>query len=245
MEQSGGAPGVAIVVGAGDGLGGRIARGLVDRGHAVLMVGDDPSQQALVDELTAAGAMAAAVQADPASDSLVEAFASAWQLGEPRVVVAASTVAAALRPRPVADVDEDEWEQLCDAPIRATLHTLQAARAVLPTGGRILTVVPVLAMTGASGLVALCTAGEAQRVLTKSAARQWSGDGITVNVVAADVATLGGGALGGHAPALGEPSLPEAEGDDLMATIGMLLSEDAARTTGATLTVDRGMVLLP
>jgi NAD(P)-dependent dehydrogenase (short-subunit alcohol dehydrogenase family) len=108
-------------------------------------------------------------------------------------------------------------------------------------GGRIVLVIPTLAGFGAPGFVPQTAAAEGVRVLAKSAARRWGADGITVNCVAPDVATLAG--RSGDAPAgadsaLGRP--PDIRLD--IAPVVALLASDAARfVTGETLRVDGGM----
>jgi 3-oxoacyl-[acyl-carrier protein] reductase len=84
--------------------------------------------------------------------------------------------------------------------------------------------------------VPLATASEAQRMLAKSAARRWGGDGITVNVVTARVG--GGGDAARTVPAR-DP------GDGVAAAVVWLASAAAAAITGATIGADGGGVMAP
>jgi NAD(P)-dependent dehydrogenase (short-subunit alcohol dehydrogenase family) len=226
-----GPAGSAVVVVGGDGDGGvgeRIAGGLSSRGQHVSIV---------------AGSTVG-------PDAVEAACARAAATGPLAAVVHAHVPSAALERRPLVDVPDGEWDAMADEPVRALLRTLQAARRHLSAGGRIVVVVPTVALTGDAGLVALATAGEAQRVLAKSAARSWGGAGITVNAVAASPAALqpaappravaGGGNLDGAA-------LPPAEDgdDDVVAAVALLLEPAAARLTGATLAADGGVVMAP
>jgi NAD(P)-dependent dehydrogenase (short-subunit alcohol dehydrogenase family) len=217
----------AVVVGGDGGVGKRVAAGLAGRGIDVSVV--------------AGSAGSGAVEA---------ACAQAALAGSLTAVVHAHVPPAALEPRPLTDVPDDEWQALADEPVRSLLRTLQAARRHLGSGGRIVVVVPTIALTGDAGLVALATAGEAQRVLAKSAARSWGGAGITVNAVAADRGALLGAAPAGDGPGVGgnldAAALPPAEGeDDVVATVALLLEPAAARLTGATLAADGGVVMAP
>jgi 3-oxoacyl-[acyl-carrier protein] reductase len=149
-------------------------------------------------------------------------------------------------------VPDGEWDALADEPVRALLRTLQAARRHLPAGGRIVVVVPTVALTGEAGLVGLATAGEAQRVLAKSAARSWGAAGITVNAVAASPAALAAAPRAGGANLDGAalPPVPGGDGhddveDDVAAAVALLLEPAASRLTGATLAADGGVVMAP
>jgi NAD(P)-dependent dehydrogenase (short-subunit alcohol dehydrogenase family) len=211
--------GSVVVVGAEDGLGGRVARGLSARGFRVELASSPGDRGAIGTSFkaaTAAGPIVAAVHAHVPPD--------------------------ALQPRPLVEIADDEWDDLADAPVRATLVTLQLARGHLQAGGRMVVVVPAVALVGQDGLVPLCTAGEAQRVLAKSAARRWGADGLTVNIVAADLADLGDLAAGGTTDSATTrgPALPTGSGDDLVDAISLLLEPAAARITGATLCADAG-----
>ncbi len=113
----------------------------------------------------------------------------------------------------LVDTDEATWEAAAEAPARELLATLQAAHPGLKAaGGRLVVVLPAKALSGAAGLVAETTGGEAARLLALSAARRWLADGITVNVVA--------------------PRRSEAVVSD---TVLLLAADEAAHLTGQTL----------
>lgn len=212
--------GAAAVVVAGEGTTGeRIARALRDEGVGVAL----------------------ATEVDRAS--IEAAFEEATQLGTLEMVVHAHVPAVALAAAPLVDGDDDSWDSAVDAPVLATLTTLQAARRRLGAGGRILVVVPAIGLTGLSWQVPLCTAAEAQRALVKSAARAWGDAGIAVNVLGARLVDLGGD---GHAGGgVRSASLAAWGGDDLVAAAMLLLRRGARRTTGVTLVADAGLTMLP
>src|SRR5260370_31879217 len=98
--------------------------------------------------------------------------------------------------------------------MRPALTILQASLGVMQgIGGRIVFVTPTVSMSGAAGLVPYTTAVEGQRLLAKSAARQWGPDGITVNCVAVapEQVPIGGASTATSlaAPALGRPGHPQ------------------------------------
>jgi len=204
---------------------------------------------ALADRLGAAleGAGAGVTVIAPPADD-VAAYREAFGAGPaPDVAVFAAIDPAWLHPRPVVELDDAEWERRAEAPVRAALWTAQAAFPYLRRrDGRLILVCPTVAMEGAAGLVPFASAAEAQRMLAKSAARRWGGEGITVNVVspAVDVFVPSlAGTDAGRVP----PSLPDS-GDPLagVATaVVWLASREASAITGATIGADDGALMAP
>jgi 3-oxoacyl-[acyl-carrier protein] reductase len=170
-------------------------------------------------------------------------------LGGLDVVVHAAVHPLALEPVEAAAIDDARWDAVWEQAMRASLFLCQAAHPHLARrgGGRIVFVTPTLSLSGAPGLVPYATAVEGQRLLAKSAARQWGPQGITVNCVAPSAALAGvePGALGAVSlapPALGGPGDPEA---DVGPVVVFLAGTDSHFLTGATLAVDGGVWMAP
>jgi NAD(P)-dependent dehydrogenase (short-subunit alcohol dehydrogenase family) len=145
------------------------------------------------------------------------------------------------RARALVDVDEEAWAAAAEMPVRALLATLQAAHPGLrAASGRLVVVVPAVALEGAAGLVAESTGWEAVRLLAKSAARRWAEQGITVNVVATRLSEPPDAARTA-------PTLDPSHWDDrsVAATVVLVASAEAAHLTGATLQADGGALMLP
>jgi 3-oxoacyl-[acyl-carrier protein] reductase len=150
----------------------------------------------------------------------------------------------ALVPAPVVDLDEIQWEARGEALLRAAIGDVRRAYAAMRhRGGRILLITPTVALVGAGGLAPFAMAVEGMRTLAKAAARQWGDVGITANCVAPSLDVLGfrHDADGSVAPALGR--LPTVA--DLVTVIASLLGDTGAVVTGATVTVDGGVVMAP
>jgi 3-oxoacyl-[acyl-carrier protein] reductase len=96
-----------------------------------------------------------------------------------------------LVPRSFVDVDPAEWDTSCERQLRMLLHVVQASYAPLvQSRGALICVCPTIGLQGAANLALLSTVSEGQRILAKSAARQWAGDGVRVNIVAPSVHDL-------------------------------------------------------
>lgn len=152
----------------------------------------------------------------------------------------------------LADLTPERWQALCARPIDAALATAWAAFELMATGegrsgrgGVLGFVCPTVAMTGAAGQVAASTAGEAIRLLAKSAARRWGRFGITSNAfaLALDPGPAARESLQVHATALAADDLDPA--DDVASLLLYLVGPGAARLTGATFTADGGELMTP
>lgn len=154
---------VVVVTAGGSNVAGSVVAGLERAGAVVHQVD---------------GRFASCTEAD-------EAFAAALRIhGRVDVVVHASIQDGALEPIPFVDVDERRWSAIWEATMLASIACCQAAFPLLrESGGRLIFVTPAIATTGAAGLAAYATAAEGQRLLAKSAARQWQGFGIGVGFV--------------------------------------------------------------
>jgi 3-oxoacyl-[acyl-carrier protein] reductase len=156
----------------------------------------------------------------------------------PDAVVHAALDPVALEPRQLVDVDDARFEAVWERGMRAAIACCQSAyRAFAGGGGRIVFVVPTVSMSGAPGLAPLCALLEGQRLLAKSAARQWGAAGITVNVLAPALHGFDGDAISLAPPALGSVDVGEV-------LVG-ILSPEMRSVTGATVGADGGIWMSP
>jgi 3-oxoacyl-[acyl-carrier protein] reductase len=240
---------VAIVAGGGAGIGRGVALGLSDHGAAVAIVGD--GADAVATEIVSLGRRATAVACGfKDSAETAEAFTQVSSvLGPIDLVVHTVVDPSDLVEVPLVNTDEDSWDAHGEAILRAGLWTAQAARSFMSgRGGSIVFVIPVVAMTGAAGLVPYATAMEGQRALVRSAARQWGAQGIRVNCVAPPLESMTDHVASTEevAPlntsALGRP--PDGR-SDIAPVIAMLAGEMGHFVTGATIPVDGGVWMAP
>ena len=176
---------VAVVTGASRGIGRAIAVTLAAAGQAVVVgyAGNEVAAKQVVDEITAAGGQAVAVQADIADEDAVAAlFETATQAFGGVDVVVNSAGRMALSP--IADLDLADLDALHRTNIRGTFVVARdAARRIRPGGAIVLlsTSVVGLQFPGYGAYAASKGAVEAMALIL---ARELRGRDVTVNAVA-------------------------------------------------------------
>ena len=164
--------------------------------------------------------------------------------GRVDLVVIPVTDPGGLTRAPLADMDEAEWIRRCEAPLNAVRVALQEAHAMLSgEGGRIVLLVPTIAMLGAADFAAYSAVGEGARSLAKAAARGWGAAGITINCIALTQEQLAPGSdekvtENRVPPALKTPDLE----NDIAALIATLATGPAI-VTGNTIMADGGNLM--
>jgi 3-oxoacyl-[acyl-carrier protein] reductase len=129
--------------------------------------------------------------------------------------------------------------------MRQTIVAFQSAHRAGHT--RLIALVPTIGMSGAPCLAPTAATSEAIRVMVKSAARQWGSDGITVNCIAVAPELFGIDAAVVGSVSIAPAALPTRGSvtDDLLPLIRLVASADAHHLTGATLTADGGLWMVP
>ncbi len=175
---------VAVVTGAGRGIGAATARALADVGLSVVLAARTRDQiERQASELLANGCQAKAVVCDVTSEASVEALSrEASELGPVAVLV---NNAGAAGSSPVARTTLEEWNRLIA--VNATGAFL-CTRAFLPgmlerKWGRVVNVASTAALRGGKYLAAYAAAKHALLGLTRSTAAEVAATGVTVNAV--------------------------------------------------------------
>ncbi|MEV4292787.1 SDR family oxidoreductase [Nonomuraea bangladeshensis] len=175
---------VAVVGGGSRGIGKAIAVALGARGYAVAVGfhGSDFAAGQVVEEITASGGRAIAVQADVADeDAVAQMFDVAESIGGIDVVV---NSAGRLSLSPIADLDLDELDALHRTNIRGTFVMAREAARRVRAGGAIVNLSTSVVGLQFPGYGAYAASKGAVEAMTLVLARELRGRDITVNAVA-------------------------------------------------------------
>lgn len=176
---------VAIVTGASRGIGAAVAQRLAKDGFALAINYASSSREAdaLVAELTAAGAKAIAVKADVSNpDDVRRMFETTeQQLGKVDVLV---NNAGVLKTVPLADTSDALYDQTFDINVRGTFNTLREAAARMNDGGRIVNFSSTTLALNMPGYAIYNATKAAVEAFTHVFAKELRGRNITVNAVA-------------------------------------------------------------
>jgi len=196
---------VALVTGAGSGIGRAVALELARRGLDVALVGRTPaSLQATADLARGAalGSRTLVVRADVAVEDDVRRAAAdvSSQLGVPQVVVNNAGVAG--RKARIEDTSESEWDALMAVNLRGPFLV---TRALLPAmraagRGRFVAIASISATLGSPGLAPYSASKWGVVGFTKSLAEELRGSGLQAMAVLPGSVDTPMVAVGGFAP---------------------------------------------
>jgi NAD(P)-dependent dehydrogenase (short-subunit alcohol dehydrogenase family) len=177
---------VALVTGAGRGLGRGCAHALADAGAVVLLVARTAADvEAAASEIVSAGGTAHPHVGDVTDeDQVAAAVAAAEALGDLRVCV---NSAGTNRPGSARDYPVADWDELFAVNVRATFLACRAVGdSLLRRGesGSIINLSSQMGTVGYPGRTAYCATKHAVEGLTKALGVEWAPHGIRVNAVA-------------------------------------------------------------
>jgi glucose 1-dehydrogenase len=243
---------VAIVTGAGTGIGQGIATRLGAEGAKVIIdyVGDAGGAEQTLTAIRQAGGDGDAVQADVTkSGDIHDLLETAWQrFGSANILV---NNAGVEHKADFWDTHEADYDRVLNVNLRGPFFLTKEFVCRLRDArqpGRIINVSSVHEDMAFPGFATYCCSKGALRMLTRDLAVELAPSGITINNVAPGaIITPINTALLEDKPKLdallkniplGRLGTPE----DVAATVAFLASDDAAYITGATLVVDGGLM---
>jgi 2-hydroxycyclohexanecarboxyl-CoA dehydrogenase len=246
---------VAIVTGAGGGIGGATARRLAEEGVAVGVLDRDlDTAEATAESIYSQGGRALAARCDITELDVVSDTIDRLEseLGPVEILINNAGWDVF---KPFLQTVPDEWRKLIDINLVGVLNMHYATLpGMVERGyGRVVNVASDAARVGSSGeaVYAACKAGITG--LTKTLAREHARQGITLNVVCpgpTDTNLFAGFLEGAANPdklkSAFERSVPIGrigQPDDLPGAICFLASDDAAFITGQTISVSGGLTM--
>jgi len=242
---------VAVVTGAGSGVGRAVAHRLAREGAAVAAL--DVAADALagtVEAITAEGGRAAGFVCDVTSESSVGDTVAglADELGPPTVVCNVAGIGGFFN---TVDMPLERWERILAVNLTGPFLVCRATLPyLLEHGGSIVNVASNTALMGQSYSAAYCASKAGLLMFSKALAAEFVARGVRVNVVAPG---------GVDTPLLGAFELPEGADvkeltkimtpmgfstpAEIAASIAFIASDESSYTTGAVLSVDGGLTV--
>jgi NAD(P)-dependent dehydrogenase (short-subunit alcohol dehydrogenase family) len=244
---------VAIVSGAGRGLGRGIALALAREGAAICIAElDRDSGRRTAAEIEAFGGRAVAVTTDVRDRAQVDAAVDATRTAYGRIDVLINNAMAWRNQVAFEDTTVEDMALAFESGVMGTFFFMQACLPSLKErGGRVVNVASAAGLTGYAGWASYAAAKEGIRGLTKVAAHEWGAHGITVNVICPAAATEGFESWGAAHPELRDAMVSQIPlgriGDpetDIGRVVVFLASEESVYVTGMTMMVDGGQTIL-
>mgnify|MGYP000877441159 FL=1 len=241
---------IALVTGAGKGIGRAVALRLASMGFLVA-VNYNRSEKA-ADEacrlIRDGGGTALPFKADVSSGSDVKALFADVERGLGPVAVLVNN-AGITKDGLLMRMGSEDWDSVLTANLSSVYHcTKEAIRGMVRAKwGRIINISSVVALIGNPGQANYCASKAGIIGFTKAVAREYAGKGITANALAPgyistemtdSLPEAARNALLQQVPA-GRPGTPE----DVAAAAAFLASGDASYINGQVIAVDGGMTM--
>jgi len=238
---------VAVVTGAGSGLGRAVAEHFIGQGRQVALL--DRDLQALHNHPAWAGSpLARAYAVDVGDEAGVAAVFDQLRadLGPASILVNAAGIADM---RPALDMPGEAWDRVMRINVGGSFFCAKAAARQMMDrqSGRIVNFASVSGLRASFGRIAYGTSKAAVISLTTHLAVEWAQYGITVNAIAPGPietpmsASLSGAAKEAYLSRI--PARRYGQPAEIVAAVDYLTGDGAAFVTGHTLVVDGGFTV--
>jgi NAD(P)-dependent dehydrogenase (short-subunit alcohol dehydrogenase family) len=237
---------VALVTGAGRGIGRAVVLRLADEGASVALAARTEEQ--LVDTANLLDTPSLVLPADVAAEGAAEQLVQATEEGLGRMDVLVNAAGISPVYTRAEKLQIEDWDLIMSVNVRAGFQLAQAAgrRMLANGGGSIVNVASIGGLVALPRLAAYCASKGALVQLTRVLAVEWADRNVRVNAVAPGyVRTEFTRSLLEH-PEISARLLAStpvgrfAEPEEIAPAVAFLASDDASYITGAVLTADGG-----
>jgi NAD(P)-dependent dehydrogenase (short-subunit alcohol dehydrogenase family) len=245
---------VAVVTGAGSGIGKVLARRLASDGASVVVADLQRFDEAAAEIAKDTGARTLGLQIDVSNEQDVMRMATEAVKAFERIDVLVNNAAvfSTLKLKPFEEIPLAEWRKVMDVNV---LGVALCCRACVPHmrkagGGRIINLASGAPLKGVPLFLHYISSKGAVIAMTRGLARELGKDGITVNSLAPgftlseNVAQQAAHVQQGERTRMTRAIQRDEKPEDLVGTVSFLASEDAAFMTGQTLVVDGGSAMI-
>lgn len=241
---------IALVTGAGRGIGRAVAKMLASQGAYVYLNyhGSEAAAQEAVAEILKSGGKAEAVQCDVSDFKACGEMIQTIIQKSGRLDILVNN-AGITRDGLLMKMSEEDYDKVLDINLKGTFHTIRHASRYLlkQRSGRIINITSVSGVLGNAGQANYSASKAGVIGLTKSAARELASRGICVNAVAPGyVKTDMTDALPDQVKEQMLSQIPlgrAADPEEIAGVVLFLASEKSAYMTGQVLCVDGGMAM--
>ena len=177
---------VALVTGAGSGIGEACAKTLAARGAQVVVADIDPKRaERVVNEIKAAGGAAAAIAADVADPASVEALVQFVTRTYGGLDVAVNNAGIGGELNPAGSYSVDGWDRVIKVNLNGVFYCMRSEIPAMLArgGGAIVNMASILGSVGFANSAAYVAAKHGLVGLTKTAALEYATQGIRVTSV--------------------------------------------------------------
>lgn len=239
---------IALVTGAGQGLGRGIAKALASQGYDLVI--SDINQKILEEvgaEIKLLGVKVKVVVGDVSNRQAVEAIfkETVAEFGSLDVLVNNAGIYPFVS---FAEMTEEQWDKVMSVNLKSLFLCSQAAIKIMPNGGRIINISSIASIIGFSGLVHYCASKGGADSMTRALALELAQRQITVNGIAPGGIITPGASQGMNDETKRQtiamvPLGRFGEAEDIAAAVLFLASAGASYITGQTIVVDGGWTL--